>query len=177
MITKNFKLWQKALLSTIDITKDNVVLTQPIKTVSGEEITQLYYYTSASYYKLWINDTSNAIDFSTSQTSGSTELYVGSNGAETTENDYTLDVISTLSSSGGATKTRYVDGDNQVISITRTFTNTSTESITVREMGLVKRVEKSANNSVNVLLAREVLPTPLVVPSGANFTVSMVVRV
>ena len=182
MITKNFKTWLNATLSRVSYSStETVTLPQPIKTVTGESLSSIYYSAPSTTggglpYFLLLTDTNKATDLS-GQVKNSIQLFVGTNDTPATKDDYTLDVITTLSSAQITSLVRSINGDNQAITISRTFTNTSDESITIKEVGLVKSVSTSSSASVNLLFAREVLPTPLVVPSGANFTVSMVVKV
>jgi hypothetical protein len=56
--------------------------------------------------------------------------------------------------------------------VVRTFTNNSGATITVRELGLFIQV---TNPTKQVMLARDVLPSPVTVPNGSTLTVRYII--
>jgi hypothetical protein len=68
-------------------------------------------------------------------------------------------------------------GNDLQFRITRTFTNNSGSTITVKEVGLLaKKVDTSAT-ARSFLIARDVLPSPVDVPDGATLTIRYVVKI
>jgi len=59
----------------------------------------------------------------------------------------------------------------------RSFTNNSSSNITITEVGLTARVVTEGSVYVQVLLARDLLTTPIVVSPGATMTVRYIIRV
>ncbi len=177
MITKNYKIFASTSLSRTTAQNESVDLPFQIKDISGTEYSTFYFSTSLATYLDFMPDSSNSPNLAGSQYNNSIQLYVGTNDTEVTENDYTLGDIETLSSVGYTTATRSIDGEGFAMTITRTLQNTSDSEITIKEMGLVRSTLYKKDNYVKLLFAREVLPTPLVVPSGNSFTVSMVVKI
>lgn len=59
--------------------------------------------------------------------------------------------------------------------VTTTYVNNSGSDVTVKEIGLVQKGSTANNNEQNVLITRNVLDTPIVVPNGSqvSFTVSL----
>lgn len=91
-------------------------------------------------------------------------IVLGTNNTPNTI-DYCLwqdDVTTLLTNSGYGFMTRLRDG-KQIIRITRTVTNDTTEDITVSEVGLLVRTAGQ-----NVLIAREVLDTPITVAANGG---------
>lgn len=177
MITKNFKIFVSSLLGkTTKNSQETINLPMPIKDVTGAEYSTIYYPEGYSS-NCFLADGNNSPNFAGPQGQHSIQLYVGTNDAEVTENDYTLGDITTLSAVGNTAVTRSIVDDGYYISIGRTLTNTSDSDITIKEMGLVKIVYANSSTGRKYLFAREVLDTPLVVPSGASFSITMVIRV
>jgi hypothetical protein len=68
-------------------------------------------------------------------------------------------------------------GNDLQFRITRTFTNNSGATITVKEVGLlVKKINVNSLGS-RFLIARDVLPSPVDVPDGATLTIRYVVKI
>ena len=61
--------------------------------------------------------------------------------------------------------------------ITRTFTNNSGATITVKEVGLLVKKYDTTATSRSWLIARDVLPSPVDVPDGATLTIRYVVKI
>lgn len=174
MITKNFKLWQKAVMAKTSTSTETTTLPNPMIDVNGQSVDKVYMSNYSSTMLTFYNTNATTID----HTGAGTWLLVGSNGDVVTENDYTITPIETISSVVAQTTTRIIDSDgNFAMQVTRTLQNTAEETVTINELGLFRRVQWGSNSSSNVLFAREVLDTPLVVPAGASFTVSMIVKV
>lgn len=176
MITKNFKIFVSSLLGKTTSSAGNVDLPKPIKDTTGTEHSVIYFDSNYSN-NCFMADMNKSPNLAGSQGAQTIQLYVGTNDAEVTENDYTLGDISTLSAVDNTTITRSIIDDGYYMTITRTLKNTANTDITIKEMGLVKSVSANSSTRVKYLFAREVLDTPLVVPAGNSFTVSMVVRI
>jgi hypothetical protein len=61
--------------------------------------------------------------------------------------------------------------------ITRTFTNNSGASVTVKEMGILVKKFDAGAFSRSFLIARDVLPSPSSVPDGATLTIRYTVKI
>ena len=59
----------------------------------------------------------------------------------------------------------------------RSFTNNSSTNITIREVGLTARLVTTSNQPAQVLLARDVLTTPIVIAPNATATIRYIIRV
>jgi hypothetical protein len=68
-------------------------------------------------------------------------------------------------------------GNDLQFRITRTFTNNSGATITVKEVGLLVKKYDAAFTSRSFLVARDVLPSPVDVPDGATLTIRYVVKI
>ena len=175
MITKNFKVFASTMRGRIYTGEETISIPVKVKDVTGNEYSSFYFITATP--RLFGVDSNKATNLASTQSGTSTQLFVGTNGNEPTENDYTINDIETLSAVDSTTIVRTMDGDGYAITITRTLQNTADSDITIKEIGLVKNTPITKSNSAKFLFAREVLPTPLVVPSGNSFTVSMVVKI
>jgi hypothetical protein len=61
--------------------------------------------------------------------------------------------------------------------MTRTFTNNSGATITVKEVGLLAKKIDYLSSARSWLIARDVLPSPVDVPDGATLTIRYVVKI
>jgi hypothetical protein len=68
-------------------------------------------------------------------------------------------------------------GNDLQFRITRTFTNNSGATVTVKEVGLLARKHDKDGNPRSFLIARDVLPSPVDVPDGATLTIRYVVKI
>jgi len=68
-------------------------------------------------------------------------------------------------------------GNDLQFRLTRTFTNNSGATITVKEVGLLVKKQDSGGTSRSWLVARDVLPSPVDVPDGATLTIRYVVKI
>jgi len=68
-------------------------------------------------------------------------------------------------------------GNDLQFRITRTFTNNSGATITVKEVGLLVKKWDTSATSRSWLIARDVLPSPVDVPDGATLTIRYVVKI
>ena len=90
MITKNFKTWLNATLSRVSYSStETVTLPQPIKTVTGESLSSIYYSAPSTTggglpYFLLLTDTNKATDLS-GQVKNSIQLFVGTNDTPATK--------------------------------------------------------------------------------------------
>jgi len=76
----------------------------------------------------------------------------------------------------GATtfETPWKDGTEYKFRISRSFTNNSGDTITVKEVGLIANF---VDPSYNALLIRDVLASPTSIPDGATLTVRYIIKV
>lgn len=102
---------------------------------------------------------------------GSTNVVVGTSGTAFSYDDYKLTTFSTTDYSDYNVSFS-VANDNSSITVTmyKTFLNSSGSEQTVREVGLIVYSYETLNGS-GVLIAREVLATPIVVPANGYFKV------
>ena len=77
----------------------------------------------------------------------------------------------------GATSVETISKDTTwLFRIVRTFTNSSGASVTVREIGLYVRLGKSDSPFYySCMLARDVPPSPIIVPDGSTLTVRYII--
>jgi hypothetical protein len=68
-------------------------------------------------------------------------------------------------------------GNDLQFRITRTFTNNSGSTITVKEVGLLIKKFDTTGTGRSFLAARDVLPSPVDVPDGATLTIRYVVKI
>jgi hypothetical protein len=68
-------------------------------------------------------------------------------------------------------------GNDLQFRLTRTFTNNTGSTITVKEVGLLIKKFDSSSNSRSFLAARDVLPSAVDVPDGATLTIRYVVKI
>jgi hypothetical protein len=61
--------------------------------------------------------------------------------------------------------------------MTRVFTNNSGADVTVKEMGLLARILTSNVGAKSLLLARDVLSTPITIPDGYSLTLRYIVKI
>lgn len=175
MITKNFKKFSSAIMVMGEYA-DQITLPESIVDINGVQRGAVYFFNNLMMRSAFYN--SNVISITNTSSSGCF-LLVGTNNATPTENDYTINAIDTVTSVANQTITRVIDNDGQfAMQIKRTLKNTAEEDITIKELGLFRTIEyNNGREKANFLLAREVLGTPLIVPAGGNFTVSMIVKV
>jgi hypothetical protein len=112
-------------------------------------------------------------------------IKVGSGTSTPTANDYNL--VAPISHGTGSGQLVHggvsvedviIDGNTTYFRIIRTFSNSSGGSVTVNEIGLIMRTLANFPNTWdNVLLARDVLSSPVEVPDGATLTVRYILSV
>jgi hypothetical protein len=119
-----------------------------------------------------VGDASQGIIVGTSDTSNSLTTYAlggkithGTGSGQLVYNAETIEDVTNPS------------GNDLQFRITRTFTNNSGATITVKEVGLLVRVYDTSNNPRSFLVARDVLPSPVDVPDGATLTIRYVVKI
>jgi hypothetical protein len=61
--------------------------------------------------------------------------------------------------------------------MTRVFTNNSGADITVREFGLLSKLINSSNQAKSILIARDVLSSPITIPDGYSLTLRYIVKI
>lgn len=107
---------------------------------------------------------------------------VGSGLTTPTYDDYRLSTDVTSSFSTTSTNVSFATNASGKLEMTVTWvgTNTSANSITINEFGLKKTIYRSFTNSgttehissMEVLIAHELLDTPVVVPAGSGATIT-----
>lgn len=106
-----------------------------------------------------------------SSSSSNTKTYIdiGTSGTAFTYDDYNLTTFKTTAYSDEGVSFN-VANDNSSITVTmyQTFLNSSGSEQTVREIGLINTFDGAA-----VLIAREVLETPIVVPANGYFKIQV----
>jgi hypothetical protein len=126
-----------------------------------------------------------AIQLYASEGAGDYGLVVGSSDTPNTVNTYTMGAIIPHGNSSGQLYYGATTIENPqnppntnywFIRITRTFTNNSGASITVKEIGLISRTQDSGNATRYFLIARDVI-SPVTVPAGATLTVRYIPKI
>jgi hypothetical protein len=167
----------------------NTIYTVTVKDTSGANKNVgvgllFYYYLNQTAYFIFLPLSMNA-----PQNDDTYGIQVGSSPASVTRDDYMLGG-KILSGSGnaqlvyGAMTVEIPDGTppDTVFRAIRTFTNNTSDNITVYEIGLVianlvESVGSSLLTPIYVLIARDVLTTPQTIPSGATLTVRYIFKV
>jgi hypothetical protein len=139
-----------------------------------------YQTTTGTTYGYWINlstlgdvgDTSQGIIVGTTDTPNSLTTYAlggkiahGSGSGQLVYNAETVEDVTNPS------------GNDLQFRLTRTFTNNSGATITVKEVGLLIKKIDSGQSVRSFLAARDVLPSPVDVPDGATLTIRYVVKI
>lgn len=109
-------------------------------------------------------------------------VLVGSGSTAPTYDDYRLTTDKTSSFSTTSTSTSFATNSAGKLEMTVTWvgTNSTSSSITINEFGLKKTIYRSYTNSgdtshvdsMEVLIAHELLSTPVVVPAGSGATIT-----
>lgn len=101
------------------------------------------------------------------------QIYLGSGNTPATENDYTLENPIALEWFKAPTMTIMPNGTS--VEIAYTFVNNTTESVTIREIGLCARVQNSTTVVYNCLLNRKILATPVTMEVGDIYTFTFII--
>lgn len=176
MITRNMDIFKKLLLT--NDTKGNLASkTCPKMTdISGTEYTAVTIYVASSNYGSGcLGYLAQNFKYDTSDSYFGGNLCIGSSTQAPSYEDFKLyePIDETKFDRPSQTCIRTVEGDKIVLLITRTFS--ALEDFTVNEIAYVKTI-LLGGGARNVVLAREVLPTPKQVSAGETFTVSMVIE-
>ena len=163
------------------------MLTKTYKRLLNILITAFGDYARSGY--LEVKDTSNVTKYATGSlyyypyspnegliTSYSTSgICVGSGNTPPTEDDYRLESIITSGISGSVSHSFGADeNDNPYIIYNVTINNTSSNEITINEIGMVQTLQcTNAKGSVNTtnsrfLIDRIVLDEPIIIPAGSS---------
>lgn len=163
MLTKNFK----ALMATILESNNGAgrVGILPIKQPNGT-----VYYITPSFSNCFPSNTSYY--FTTSR--DSTGIQLGTGSTPSTEDDYTLESIITggLNASSAITHCDVDSSGNPFLDLDLTVTNTSSNDITVREIGYCQTIQCTTTKGGtsytgrSFLLDRTVLSNPVTIPAG-----------
>lgn len=124
-----------------------------------------------SNYKIGIDGLCNL----TGGSSGGIALYLGKGTTKPTENDYTLEdpiSVSDLPITIGHVDMQTAIDKFMIVSII--VENTTTENITVSEMGLFAASHYSGNTVL--MIAREVLDTPVIIEPGVARIFTMTIK-
>ncbi len=162
MLTENYKRWingvQTANSGTGDFTPSGLVNTSgQAASVAGD-----------SRNRNWIWNPTFAYDNNTNMYSS---IFVGTgNTTPEAETNYTLDSVCTDCSNDSGSMT--FNSATGKITCTKTFTYTGAEPTEIKEIGLFKCIW---NSGQPILMAREVLATPISVSNGDTFTVTMTI--
>jgi hypothetical protein len=112
-------------------------------------------------------------------------LVVGSSDTPNTVNTYTMGAIIPHGNASGQLYYGATTIENPqnppntnywFFRITRTFTNNSGASITVKEIGLIVKANDTGSNTRYFLIARDVI-SPVTVPTGATLTVRYIPKI
>lgn len=103
-------------------------------------------------------------------------VIIGDGDAAPTTNDYKLsgNIISTFAHSAAVTA-EHVD-DGVIVTGLYTITNTGTETITVKEIGLIATPTNNSGVRYRLLLERTVLDEPVTIPAGGIGQVTYTIR-
>jgi len=193
-LLKNFMVilqavFNTSVIKTSPIGNQNTVYTVTVKDTSGASKSVgvgvvFYNYVSSTNYWIFLPLTINA-----PQNDDTYGIQVGSSPASVSRDDYMLGG-KILSGSGnaqlvyGAMTVEIPDGipPDTVFRAIRTFTNNTSDNITVYEIGLVIANQVASNQStlpapIYVLIARDVLTSPQTIPPGATLTVRYIFKV
>ena len=120
-------------------------------------------YASVYYVRKSLNETGGGVLF-------------GTGDAAPTMDDYKLDgdIISDFSYSSSVTKT--FDDGNAALTVLYTVTNTGTEPMTIKEIGLVMPGSNSNGAANRFLIERTVLETPVTIEPGGVGQVTYTIR-
>lgn len=160
MITKNFYV-----LVAAGITYDSERKSFPIKGWAGSN--SAYYSWSNYGPEITIKSAMQTVATSAPrETVAFTKVMFGTGDTPPTINDYNLsgELITGLV----ATKvtTNYINSDSFSISTLYTLTNTGTEAVTIKEVGLGQSFKYHGNSDNSCLIERTVLDTPVTIPAG-----------
>ena len=176
-LLKNFALMLRALMAgniagVISLSEWNVKVTLTATDGSTFQYPSLMYSDEARYAP-------SAMEVSALERTDTYGVVVGIGSASVSRDDFKLEQqISDGFEDGqmvyGKTTVEDVDGNppDSVFRIIRTFTNESSDTITIREIGIIAKVQ-----SKYVLIARDVLSTPQNVPVDATLTVRYIFKV
>lgn len=162
MLTKN---WYTLFKSQ----RARIVIPNAVTSISGK-VRNAGYYTSLQDYVALCNQ-SNAVQISTSYPKG---ICVGSGVTPPTADDYKLESMITSDFSSVIATT--LDANNDTV-WTITITNTSSEDMTIGEVGYANFGYYGAGTSSDYFLFdRTVLDEPLIIPAGGIGQVTYTIR-
>lgn len=159
MVTKNWYNVMKAYRAQSN-------LTDAAKNIYGTMKTISYYLTTDVIPTITLRPTKGLYLVSTSHSDQfSTWIIVGSGTAPATVDDYNLQ--SMITSGLSASLSSSVDGDNDTI-YKLNITNTSSEDITIGEVGMIGPFFETNSSSFPclALMERTVLDSPITIPAG-----------
>lgn len=170
MLLRNYDLLCALQLSTFKKTVIDTIRTK-IKTTAGSSIGNSTAFTSYIPFNNFI------ITNNVTGTNGYSTLVVGSDDTPVTYDDYKISLISGLT---GVSATEFQTGliDNETIfenTIKTIYTNSNADTVIIKEIGVYYNVAN--NTSYATMIYREVLDTPIEVPSGANVVISLTKKI
>lgn len=167
MITRNFKNILSAMLAR----SSGNYGTLPIKGISGKTV---YTNTGASTASFPFNTATTG--FTLISSSGG--VHVGTGDTPPTENDYILQSQITSGLSGSVVVSKQIENGMLYLVLDVTLTNTSSDSITIREIGYYQyhmyctvQGESGVANNFPFLMERTVLESPVTIPAGDFATI------
>ena len=193
MITNNFEIFKKALLTSNQIFSGSgyqIITVPTMKNTAGENTTLIRYYRGTEYNNSAADNmfTLNARDSATYTESASgsgdnsvngVSIWLGKSvvGDEETQNDYKLaDAFSTSDiSSTQFTCTRTVNDNKIILNYSRTFKNISNANIEIKEVGFLRYIIDSTNNANYrcFLFDRRILPEAITLAPNAEYAFTM----
>jgi len=173
-LLKNFMQWLRGFFKTGPI---GAVHPSDIPVVDTGGVTRNIW-TDSTTITYANKDASYVGSFNAPDDNDSFGILVGSGDVAVTPDDYQL--ASKIAHGTGTNQLDYgthtvedvaVDGNTVSFRFSRTFTNLSGASVTVKELGITLQCWATGDTTINVLILRDVLSSPVSVPDGATLTV------
>ena len=183
MILNNFKVLNIIKQSMSEGIEFNKVLPWLCKDTDGNIIEKFYWYyrdnTTTNYQHLQYSKIPTAAYPNYSQKVGDkgVHLVIGSGNTPVTENDYQIEneITAGIKLTVNPTASCRLENDGIAWDYVYYYQNTSNDTLTIKEVGLVGGLSynKDYYNKPYkpVLITREVLEEPIVVPAGGYFTI------
>lgn len=182
MILKNFygylrEMSRIGMSSTTSTAGQELVISDYLKDIENS-VNYLYRYTSQSYQGM--SPTYENYIFQMKSPFYGLAMRLGTGTTTPSIVDYHLenDITSSFSSRANSITRDWIDGKGLVIGIVATGTNSSSDPITINEIGISKNMYFSSGNSstsyprvCTFLFTRDVLEEPITVQPGSNFRI------
>lgn len=187
MITNNFRLWLNMAMvnpnvhnlntGALEIQFREYIGGAPTPINLGDSNGDLALYHMQFFAPYSSESATNITSISSNDHEYGLFIALGSGDTAPSESDYKLDsAITNLTTIGGSVS--YKNNANTYIICTQTFSNETTEPITVKELGLYAHLGKSYAVTYwsRYLFVREVLPTPVTINPGEIYTFTMTLK-